>query len=66
MRHFCVPLKMRWLLKSSFDQNSILIDHKFNDDFKSYFIFLGTQDGLLALLLMLWGLNMLLVLAPAI
>jgi hypothetical protein len=33
---------MMWLLKSPCDQNSILINHKLNDDFKSHLIFRGT------------------------
>jgi hypothetical protein len=32
----CVSPLMRWLLKSSFDQNSIMINYKHNDDFKSH------------------------------
>jgi hypothetical protein len=28
-------LKVIWLLKSALDQNSIVIHHKFNDNFKS-------------------------------
>jgi hypothetical protein len=35
---------MMWLLKSC-DQNSILINHKLNGDFKSHLIFRGTQEG---------------------
>jgi hypothetical protein len=42
---------MRRLLKSSFDQNSIIINHKLNSDFISHLIFLGTQEELLALLI---------------
>jgi hypothetical protein len=41
---------MTLLLKSSFDQNLIMIIHKPNGDFKSHLIFGGTQEGLLALL----------------
>jgi hypothetical protein len=41
----CVPLKITWLLKLPFDQNSILINHKPNGDFKSHLIFRGTQEG---------------------
>jgi hypothetical protein len=35
----CVTPKIMWFLKSPFDQNSIVINHKANDDFKSHFIF---------------------------
>jgi hypothetical protein len=34
-----VPPRTTWLLKSSLDQNSILINHKLNGDFKSHIIF---------------------------
>ena len=30
--------------KSLFDQNSIMIDHKLNDDFRSHIIFRVTQE----------------------
>jgi len=40
---FVTP-KIMWLLKSSFDQNSIMINHKANNNFKSHFIFLGAQE----------------------
>jgi hypothetical protein len=39
----CVPLIMMWLLKLSFDQNSIMINHKSNGNFKSHIILGGTQ-----------------------
>jgi hypothetical protein len=42
--------KMRWLLKSSFDQNSIVINHKFNGNFKRHIIIRGTLERLLTLL----------------
>jgi hypothetical protein len=41
---FCVIPKMKCLLKSLFDQNSIMINHKFNGDLKSYIIIRRTQD----------------------
>jgi hypothetical protein len=40
----CVSLKMMWLLKSSCDQNLILINYKLNGDFKSHLIFRRTQE----------------------
>ena len=40
-----IPLKMRWLLKLSFDKNPIMINHKSNDDFKSYITLEMTQYG---------------------
>jgi len=43
-RHTHVPLKMIWLLKLPCDQNSILINHKLNGNFKSHLIFRGTQE----------------------
>jgi len=39
--HF-VPSKLMWLLKLLFDQNSIVIYHKFNGDFKSHVNFKET------------------------
>jgi len=36
--------KMWWLLKSQFDQNLIVINHKFNGNFNYYPIFGGTQE----------------------
>jgi hypothetical protein len=36
---------MMWLLKSPFDQNSIVINNKSNGDFKSHIIIGGTQEG---------------------
>jgi phosphotransferase system IIB component len=33
-----------WLLKLSFDQNSIVINHKLSNDFKSHIIFRKTQE----------------------
>jgi len=45
---FCVTLIMRWLLKSQYDQNSIMINHKSNSDFKSHLIIGRTQEWLLA------------------
>jgi hypothetical protein len=36
---------MSWLLKSLFDQNSIMINHKLNGDFKSHIIIGGTQES---------------------
>jgi hypothetical protein len=50
MCHSYIPQKMKWLLKSQFDQNSIVIDHKLNDNFKSHLIFGMTQEKLLVLL----------------
>jgi hypothetical protein len=41
---------MIWLLKLSFDQSSIIINHNFNDVFDSHIILEGTQERLLALL----------------
>jgi hypothetical protein len=46
---------MMWLLKSSFDQNLIMINHKFNSDFNSYIILskiqvIKSKVGLLELL----------------
>jgi hypothetical protein len=35
---------MMWLLKSLFDQNSIMINHKSNNNFKSHIIIRGTQE----------------------
>jgi len=32
-----------WRLKSPFDQNSIVINHKFNGDSKRHIFFRGTQ-----------------------
>jgi hypothetical protein len=40
--HF-VPPKLMWLLKSPLDQNSIVIYHKFNGDFKSHINFEETK-----------------------
>jgi hypothetical protein len=34
-----------WLLKSPLDQNSIMIYHKFNGDFKSHIKFGRTKGG---------------------
>jgi hypothetical protein len=34
-----------WLLKSPLDQNSIMIYHKFNDDFKSHINFERIKGG---------------------
>jgi len=39
------PSKLIWLLKSPFVQNSIVIYHKANGDFKSHINFRGTQEG---------------------
>jgi hypothetical protein len=41
------------LLKLSFNQNSIMINQKFNDKFNSYVIFKVTQDRLIVLLYVL-------------
>jgi len=40
-----IPLspKLMWLLKSSLDQNTIMIYHKFNCDFKIHINFGGTK-----------------------
>jgi hypothetical protein len=46
-----VHLKIMWLLKSQFDSNSIMINHKPNDDFNNHVILGGTQEGLVALLI---------------
>jgi hypothetical protein len=48
---------MKWFLKSSFDQNSIMINHKPNSDFKSRIIIGGTQEGLLELLVSMFQQN---------
>jgi hypothetical protein len=37
--------KLMWLLKSLLDQNSIMIYHKFNGDFKSHIKFGRTKGG---------------------
>jgi hypothetical protein len=37
---------MIWLLKLLFDQNSIIINHKFNGDFNSHIIFSKNTSGL--------------------
>jgi hypothetical protein len=37
--------KLMWLLKSLLDQNSIMIYHKFNGDFKSHIKFGRTKRG---------------------
>jgi hypothetical protein len=42
--HSYVPKKMRWLLKSLFDQNIIVINLKPKDDFNSHIIVGGTQE----------------------
>jgi hypothetical protein len=47
MSYLClsyVPLKIMWLLKLQYDQNSISINNKSNNDFKSHLIFKGTQE----------------------
>jgi len=41
---------MMWLLKSTSDQNSIMINNKPNDNLESHLIFSGTQEKLLVLL----------------
>jgi hypothetical protein len=46
----CITLIMMWFLKLRFDQNSIIINHKLNNDLKSQIIIRLTQDKLLALL----------------
>jgi hypothetical protein len=43
--HHFVFLKLTWLLKSPFDQNSIMIYHKFNGDFKSHINFGRIKGG---------------------
>jgi hypothetical protein len=48
--HSRVPLKIMCFLKSSIDQNSIVINYKLNGDFKSHIITRGTQEWLLALI----------------
>jgi hypothetical protein len=45
-----VTKKMRWLLKSSFDENLIVINHNTNSDFKSHIIIKRTQKELVTLL----------------
>jgi len=40
----CIPQKMRWLLKSLFEQNSIVINHKLNSNFKSHIIIRRTSN----------------------
>jgi hypothetical protein len=59
---------MMWLLKSSIDQNPIMINHKSNGDFNSHIILSKTQVGLLKLLNMflLTALTQLLQLLSAI
>jgi hypothetical protein len=41
---------MRYLLKSLFNQNSIIIHHKSNNNFKSHITLRITQDGVVAIL----------------
>jgi hypothetical protein len=56
--HSSVLQKMIWLLKSLLDQNLIvivLLNHKFNGDFKSYIIFEGTQKLDVVLLILEWS-----------
>jgi hypothetical protein len=40
----CVPPKMMQFLKSPLDQNSIMINHKLNGDFKSHIILGEMQE----------------------
>jgi len=42
---------MRWLLRAPFDQNSIVINHKLNDNFEGHFIYRGIHERFLALLI---------------
>jgi hypothetical protein len=39
------PHKIMWLLKSLFDQNPIMIYHKFNGNFKNQMNFGGIKEG---------------------
>jgi hypothetical protein len=38
-------IRMMWLLKSQFDQNLIMINHKSNGNFNNHIIFSRTQIG---------------------
>jgi hypothetical protein len=49
MSYLC-STRIIWLFKSLFDQNSIMINYKFNDDFNSYIILSMTQVSILELL----------------
>jgi hypothetical protein len=42
---FFILSKLMWLLKSSSDQNSIMIYHKFNGDFNSHINFGRIKKG---------------------
>jgi len=44
MSYLC-PSKNDVIFKITIDQNSILINHKLNGNFKSHLIFRGTQEG---------------------
>ena len=41
---YIVPPIMMWLLKLSFDQNSIIINYKLNDNFNNYIILEETKE----------------------
>ena len=41
---FVSRLRMMWLIKSIFDWNAIMINHKLNSNFNSHIIFGGTQE----------------------
>jgi hypothetical protein len=53
----CILLIMRWILKLSFDQNSIMINYKHNGNFKNHLIIRGTQERLVKLLCFMKLLN---------
>ena len=40
-----ISLRMKWILKLLFDQNSIIISHNDNDNFRGYIILKVTQKG---------------------
>jgi hypothetical protein len=52
MSYLC-PTRMIWLLKTSFDQNPIMINYKSNDNFNSHIILSRTQVCLIELLLII-------------
>jgi hypothetical protein len=43
---YCISLKMRKFFKSPFDKNLIMINHKFNSDFKSHITLGGHKRDL--------------------
>jgi hypothetical protein len=48
--HSRIISKIMYFLKLSIDQNSIVINYKFNGDFKSHIIIKGTREWLLTLI----------------